>query len=78
MPIQGGQQGVTLPAAKKSRSIAVMVGLEGAFLGVWQRFETKWAIAFASPSYRGCSEGGCQARAQFQRVVQDRAVSVEI
>ena len=29
----GWQQGVTLPAAKKSRSIAVMVGLEGAFLG---------------------------------------------
>ena len=28
-----GQQGVALPAATESRSIAVMVGLEGAFLG---------------------------------------------
>ena len=28
-----GQQGVALPAATECRSIAVMVGLEGAFLG---------------------------------------------
>ena len=33
VPVAQRQQGVTLPAAKKSRSIAVMVGLEGAFLG---------------------------------------------
>jgi hypothetical protein len=30
---EGRQQGVMPPAARKSQSIAVMVGLEGAFLG---------------------------------------------
>ncbi len=45
---------------------------------VWQRFETKWAIAFAR-SLHGCScERGCHAWAKVQRVAWGRAVPVEV
>jgi hypothetical protein len=48
---------------------------------VWQRFATKWAIGTVSPvspSHRRGCKGRLHARSQVERVVQSRAVPVEI